>query len=58
MEKPSIEEKIIQFFKNGGQYDEEEIDFGEDVGREFKEEPNADSKYSSDRSDVNNNKKK
>lgn len=56
MEKPSIEKKIIQFFKNGGQYDEEEIDFGEDVGREFKEEPNADSKYSSDRSDVNNKK--
>lgn len=56
MEKPSIEEKIIQFFKNGGQYDEDEIDFGEDVGQEFNDKPNAASKYSSARSDMNNKK--
>ena len=31
----SIEDKITNFFKNGGKYTEEEIDFGESVGREI-----------------------
>jgi antitoxin MazE len=31
----SIKDKITNFFKNGGKYTEEEIDFGESVGREI-----------------------
>jgi antitoxin MazE len=34
-EESSIEDKITNFFKNGGKYTEEEIDFGESVGREI-----------------------
>ncbi|MCG3402932.1 AbrB family transcriptional regulator [Staphylococcus massiliensis] len=30
----SIEDRITNFFKNGGKYDEPEIDFSESVGRE------------------------
>ena len=31
----SIEDRITNFFKNGGKYTESEIDFGESVGREI-----------------------
>ena len=31
----TIEDKITNFFKNGGKYTESEIDFGESVGREI-----------------------
>ncbi|ODB79689.1 AbrB family transcriptional regulator [Staphylococcus warneri] len=31
----SIEDRITNFFKNGGKYTETEIDFGESVGREI-----------------------
>lgn len=34
-QEESIENRIIDFFKNGGKYNEKEIDFGKNVGREI-----------------------
>lgn len=30
-----IQKRIINFYRSGGQYSEKEIDFGQDVGREY-----------------------
>ncbi|MCG7819739.1 hypothetical protein NFD60_12905 (plasmid) [Staphylococcus epidermidis] len=34
-QEESIENRITDFFKNGGKYNEKEIDFGKNVGREI-----------------------
>ena len=34
-QEESIENRITDFFKNGGKYNEKEINFGKNVGREI-----------------------